>query len=144
METEKPKDPQIVFGNPLPGLSHEADSARLEIGEATERVDDTTLGSGIERVHGKIPSPGVFFQAVGKGDGRPPAKSLYVTSERCHLMGNAIGDHSHSAMFDARGNRFQPCLFGQPQDCFGPGIRRDVDICDRLAHQRIPHAPPDE
>jgi hypothetical protein len=140
VKAEKPQNPQVIFANARGRIAHKAHAPCHQVWQAAERVYHLTIGAGIKRIHGEIAPRGIFGQIVRKFDSGMTAMGLHIAPEGCDLKPFACDHHRDRAMFQPRGHGAQPCRLGQRDNRLGPRIGRDIDICDRNAHQRIAHA----
>ena len=68
-----------------------------------------------------------------------PAVGAHVAAQRRHLDDRAVGDRGDRAMHDSRGHRLDSGGLQPADDFLRRMDRRDVDVGDRKAQQRVAH-----
>ena len=144
MEPEKPQDAQIVFPDPLIGIFDEPDAAGEQIRQSAQRIDDHTIRSRIKRVHREIAAAGILDHRIGKGDDSAPAIRGHIAAKGRDLERGIFDNHSDCSMVYSGRDHLQPRRRGQLYDNIRPCIRRQVQIGDRCAQQRVAHATANE
>ena len=111
---------------------------------AAGRIEDLAVRGGVERVHAEVAALGVFGPVLGESDGGAAAVGFDIAAQRGDFERLVIGDDSERAVLDAGGMHGDAGGEHRLLHLIRRELRRDVDVGDGLAQQRVAHAAADE
>ena len=115
----------------------------FEIVDAADRVVQCAVGIEIDRIDRKVAARRIFGPIGIEGDARPSAVSLDIPPQCRDLEMPRLGcahDRGDRAVLDAGRDRLDPRFFERGDDLLRARRRRDVDIGDGAAEQRVTDA----
>ena len=117
----------------------EPDSPSQDIRVTLYRIEDFSLCRAIERVHGEVAPRRIRRPVVGERDARLAAEGLDIDRGGRDFERPAFGHERDGAMLDTGRMHAETRRLAPPHHLLGRQRRREVDIGDRLAEQRIAH-----
>ena len=139
-EAEEAQDAQVVLADALARVADEAHALGLEVAVAAERIVHRAVGIAIERVHGEVAPHGVLAPVGGERHLRVAAERLDVAAQRRHFERHLARQRRSPCRARCRSapRAGRRAAASRITSC-GQRRRRDVDVLDRCAHQRIAH-----
>jgi hypothetical protein len=107
--------------------------------DAADIVEHLAVGRGVERVHREVPPARVLGPVRAEGDDGVAPVRPDVTAQSRDFEHAIAGNGGHGAMIEPGGERLDIGARQSLHRDFGLERRRDVDIGDVEAHQRIAH-----
>ena len=144
VEAEEAQHAQAIFGDAGVGIADEAHTPRGEIAAAVERIVESTVEIGVERIEGEIAPAGIFQPIVGEGHGGAPSVGLDVTAQRRQFELRALDDRRHRAVLQAGRHALEARCCQGMHDGVGRLVDRHVDVVDLASQHRVAHAAADE
>ena len=89
---------------------------------------------------GKVAPPRVVVDPVGKRHDSTPPVGFDVSAKGGDLVRHAARQDCHGSMVDPCRHRLKTRRFRQAHDPVGPRVGAQIDVLDRCAQKRIPHA----
>ncbi len=134
----------MVLGDSGERIADEADAPRLQVGLASEIVDDVeSQRIGEQRIDGEVAAGGVLAPVVGVGDGGAAAVGGDVASQGRHLDRLARHDGGDRAVGEPGRNRLDPGLAEPIHHLLRRQSGGEVDVADRKPEQRVADAAAD-
>jgi len=144
MEAEEAENAEIVLADALMGIADETHDARFQVFASAERIVKRAIRIAIKRVHGEVAPLRIGKPVAREGDiGAAPIRRN-IDAQRGDLEVTRGRDGGDGAVADAGGHDLDALRLEQLLRAFRRLGCGDVDVANRLAHQRVAHAAADE
>jgi hypothetical protein len=144
VEAVEAQEAQHVLADARPRIADEAHVSGAQIAEPGHRIEHIAVGVEEKGVHGEVAPRRVGRPVVGEGDARVAAEGLDVAAQGRDLEMPRRHHRRHRAVREPGGHGLDPRRREPAHDLLRRERRRDIDVADGTAQQRIAHAAANE